>query len=271
MTVVAGKFRRGVACNAPTEFSFLPTRLVVVLDVYWLCLYVYISDMPISNPNILRRLNRKGRQSTRHKGHGYRYGWFFVTIDVLDKRPLFGNIKDGVMHLNECGRIADLCWQKIPEHFPNAILDEYQIMPEHLHGVLHLVKAGKNPEDNGDNFVERGQPRRGVACNAPTGLPLSHQTWGLEQVHVIDENNCDRLPLTDRQGKILKGPKPGSLGSIIRSYKSAVTNKINELRKTPGDSHWQRNFHDHIIQNEAELKQIRRYIRENPKNYKQGY
>ena len=205
---------------------------------------------------IIKRFNRKGRQSTRHKGHGYRYGWFFVTIDVMDKRPLFGQIKDGVMHLNEYGRIADLCWQKIPEHFPNAILDEHQIMPDHVHGVLQLIKIAEKTREEKSCFSERGLPRRGVACNAPTGQPLLHPTC-------VNES----LWLVDKEGKPIKGPKPGSLGQIIRSYKSAVTNKINELRKTPGDSHWQRNFHDHIIQNEAELNQIRKYIRDNPKNW----
>ena len=194
-----------------------------------------------------------------------------MTIDVLGKRPLFGKIVDGVMHLNEYGLIADLCWQAIPEHFPSAILDEHQIMPDHMHGVLQLVKVEKNPEDNGSSFVERGLPRRGVACNAPTGQPLSHQTRGLEQYNFTNENDCDRLPLVDKHGQILKVPKAGSLGLIIRSYKSAVTNKINELRKTPGDSHWQRNFHDHVIQSEAELNQIRKYIRDNPKNWESDH
>jgi REP element-mobilizing transposase RayT len=57
---------------------------------------------------------------------------------------------------------------------------------------------------------------------------------------------------------------PGSLSTIVRSYKSAVTKMINKSRNTPGRSVWQRNFHEHIIRNEAEMNLIREYIQNNP-------
>jgi REP element-mobilizing transposase RayT len=58
--------------------------------------------------------------------------------------------------------------------------------------------------------------------------------------------------------------KPGSLGAIVRSYKSAVTRRINRLRDTPGAPFWQRNYWEHIIRNEASLNRIRGYIENNP-------
>jgi len=58
--------------------------------------------------------------------------------------------------------------------------------------------------------------------------------------------------------------RPGSLGAIVRSYKSAVTKRINELRGTPGAAVWQRNYWEHIIRTERALEAIRRYIAENP-------
>jgi REP element-mobilizing transposase RayT len=57
---------------------------------------------------------------------------------------------------------------------------------------------------------------------------------------------------------------PGSVPTIVRSFKSAVTKRINELHKTPGASVWQRNFHEHIIRNEMELNNVRQYIARNP-------
>ena len=57
---------------------------------------------------------------------------------------------------------------------------------------------------------------------------------------------------------------PGSLGAILRSYKSAVTRRININRQTPGIPVWQRNYYEHIVRNEGELDRIREYIRNNP-------
>jgi hypothetical protein len=43
---------------------------------------------------------------------------------------------------------------------------------------------------------------------------------------------------------------PGSLGTIVRSFKSATINRINDLCGTPGVPFWQRNYHEHLIRNE---------------------
>ena len=51
-------------------------------------------------------------------------------------------------------------------------------------------------------------------------------------------------------------PIRGSLATIIRSYKSAVTRQINNLRQTPGTSVWHRNYFEHIIRNEQSLNHI---------------
>ena len=59
-------------------------------------------------------------------------------------------------------------------------------------------------------------------------------------------------------------PRPGSLPTIIRSYKSAVTRRINLLSQTPGKPVWQRNYWEHVIRNEAALSRIREYIAANP-------
>ena len=61
--------------------------------------------------------------------------------------------------------------------------------------------------------------------------------------------------------------KKGSLGVIIRSYKSSVTRKINQLKKTPGARFWQRNYYDHIIRNEEKYLNICEYIGLNPQRW----
>lgn len=59
----------------------------------------------------------------------------------------------------------------------------------------------------------------------------------------------------------------GSLGAIIRSFKSATTRQINILRKKPGETLWQRNYYEHVIRNEADLDRIRHYIEINPSKW----
>jgi len=59
-------------------------------------------------------------------------------------------------------------------------------------------------------------------------------------------------------------PVSGSIPTIVRSFKSAATKHINELRQTPGTKLWQRNYWEHIVRNEPELNRIREYIQNNP-------
>lgn len=59
-------------------------------------------------------------------------------------------------------------------------------------------------------------------------------------------------------------PVRGSLSTMIRSLKSAVSKAINELRCTPGESVWQRGYYEHVIRDERELNEYRRYVLENP-------
>lgn len=62
-------------------------------------------------------------------------------------------------------------------------------------------------------------------------------------------------------------PVSGSIPTIVRSYKSAVTAEINNLRAVPGVPVRQRGFHEHIIRDEDSLNRIREYIAFNPANW----
>ncbi len=87
-------------------------------------------------------LSKPHRRSIRLKGYDYsQAGLYFVTICCLDKVCLFGRAEDDVIILNNAGKFADACWLAIPDHFPNAILHEYVVMPNHVHGIIELVGA----------------------------------------------------------------------------------------------------------------------------------
>ena len=157
------------------------------------------------------------RRSIRLKEYDYtQKGAYFITIVTYRREPLFGEIVDGVMQLNERGEIARREWFKTAELRPFVELyeDEFVVMPNHAHGILWM---------NDDVGAEHR--------SAPTDMP-----------HVT----------------------AGSLGAIVRAYKSAVTYAINAARQTRGMVVWQRNYYEHIIRNDADLNRIRNYIVNNP-------
>ena len=76
----------------------------------------------------------------------------------------------------------------------------------------------------------------------------------------LDGESSRRAPTRDGFQK----PAKGSLPTIVRSYKSAVSYRINLMRRTDGIPVWQRNFYEHIIRNEKDLQNKTDYIESNP-------
>lgn len=62
-------------------------------------------------------------------------------------------------------------------------------------------------------------------------------------------------------------PEAGSVSTIIRSYKSAVTKRVRGTLRT--DFGWQSRFYDYIVRSEQAFRTIRQYIRSNPTRWKQ--
>jgi REP element-mobilizing transposase RayT len=77
------------------------------------------------------------RRSIRLKGYNYtNSGIYFVTICCYQRQHLFGSVNNGEMETNVIGQIVSNLWQKIPHHFLNVELDEFILMPDHLHGII---------------------------------------------------------------------------------------------------------------------------------------
>jgi len=93
------------------------------------------------------------------------------------------------------------------------------------------------------------------------GIVWIRQTDGTSDT--VCRGTARRAPTVEQFGKSVAG----SLPTIIRAFKSAVTKRINESRNTPGAGLWQRNYWEHIVRNENELNRIRQYIIDNPKNW----
>ncbi|MCI4626019.1 MAG: hypothetical protein L3V56_08655, partial [Candidatus Magnetoovum sp. WYHC-5] len=83
------------------------------------------------------------RRSLRLKGYDYsQNNAYFITICSQNKECLFGNIKEQRMILNCAGEMLQKWWFELEHKFPNIKLDEHIIMPNHLHGIIHIVLVG---------------------------------------------------------------------------------------------------------------------------------
>ena len=83
------------------------------------------------------------RKSNRLKKFDYSSaGYYFVTICVQDRACCFGDVINDKMVINEYGKIVEKFWFEIPKHNKNASLDIFQIMPNHLHGIVVINPVG---------------------------------------------------------------------------------------------------------------------------------
>jgi putative transposase len=213
--------------------------------------------MAIFNPEVHHR------RSVRLVGFNYsRPGYYFVTICLNDVRCLLSNYKS--LQLTPIGEIAKRYWMEIPRHYPKIELDEFVIMPDHVHGILKICDGNRDCR-RGVQFKNETNPNcRGVQLNAPTdgNNPNTPTTTGNN--FNTDTVTTPGITVTNPQSEYFSklSPMGCSLSVIIRNYKSTVKRWCNEngflIFK------WQRSFHDRIIRDEKSLFHIRQYIRNNP-------
>ena len=192
------------------------------------------------NENIMiNRFQNKYRiSSSRLKNWDYgKNGAYFITICTGNREHFFGEIVSvndkNEMRFNEIGVLANEFWAAIPNHFPFVTLGNFQVMPNHVHGILIIDK--KNVVDVNDVVVETLQ------CNVSTE-------------NVMKNENMAKI-----------SPKPGTISTIIRSYKSVVTKNAHDIH---ADFFWQERFHDHIIRDSESFERIQNYIENNVANWK---
>jgi REP element-mobilizing transposase RayT len=178
-------------------------------------------------------------ESARLKGWDYTAdGWYFVTVCTRGRECFFGEIVDWRMWLSNIGDTALRYWKDIPNHSANASLDAFVIMPNHLHGIVII----KRPTTD---------HRRDVACNVSTTTTANGGAY-----------DGGDLGTAGGSGGLTVPPKRGSLGAIVRSYKSAVTRWCHMNGYT--SFAWQPRFYDRVIRDRAALQNIRRYSLDNP-------
>ena len=64
---------------------------------------------------------------------------YFVTICTNNHELLFGYVVDGEMVLNIFGEIVNSEWIKTAQLRHNINLDEFAVMPNHVHGIIKIM------------------------------------------------------------------------------------------------------------------------------------
>ena len=181
------------------------------------------------------------RRSIRIKDYDYsQAGAYFITICTQNKECLFGEIEHGHVVLSGAGEIAQSVWTRLPNRFPSVSLDEYVIMPNHVHGIL-LVGA---------QFIAPDSPQ-----------PIAY------------DPKDDAANYVRTLGEIVRAYKATVTRFVrTRNYAAADLNTTNQISTDAGgmnpaptlDFGWQRNYYEHTIRNDDDLNQIREYIMQNP-------
>ena len=97
------------------------------------------------------------RRSIRLKGYDYSQGGaYFVTIVAQGRLCLFGDVVDGEMRANDAGEMVWRVWDGMPGRFPSIEMDEFVVMPNHVHGVIIIRQSlGSLVGGQGDSGVQR--------------------------------------------------------------------------------------------------------------------
>ena len=235
------------------------------------------------------------RRSIRLKGYDYsREGLYFITICVHDRACLFGEITNGKMALTDTGKIAGDYWFNIPEHFPHAVLHEFIVMPNHIHGIIELVD---NPVGPSHGMADEW-PCHGMAPHDTPAIPGNPVRTSHGMSNTMDDGMSNTIPneisdaeivrtchgmspqsnITGNQVRTCHGmsqqpppqptitqfgkPVPGSISVIINQYKSSVKRWCN--KNGHSRFQWQSRFYDHIIRDEQSYQRISEYIINNP-------
>ncbi|MBN2065060.1 MAG: hypothetical protein JW745_09685 [Sedimentisphaerales bacterium] len=192
-------------------------------------------------------------------------GMYFITICTDKRKHYFGDIKNNQnIQLSEIGKIALQYLIEIPQHFPYAHIDEYAIMPDHIHAIIIIDKSPVETHDYASHakdsdpiapvethdYASQNKCKPGSACTSETHNHAS--------LHFANQARHTDFATNKF------GPQSKNLSSIIRGYKASVKKftNINNI-----SFQWQTRFYDRVIRTPLELRLIRQYIIDNPKNW----
>ncbi len=186
--------------------------------------------------------------SNRLRGWDYSSnGHYYITIVTAGRSRLFGEIRNGEMVLNDLGQIVYDEFFKSFEMRDELFLGAFVLMPDHLHAIVILDHS----KCTVDNVETHGR------------ASLQHPT-------------CPTHPKNPMPPQFQRQPQ--SISSFVAGFKSATVKRIDDwidsnhvtmAKFNKNNPLWPSNYHDHIIRNETEFRNISEYIIRNPIDWKE--
>ncbi len=207
-------------------------------------------------------------------------GAYFITICTAHRECYFGEIINGEMKLSHLGVLADVIIHEIKQHAKNVIVDEYVVMPNHVHFILALdgnekglnnksltmealeltqdVSVGDMDAESDAVDVGRTDAVGGtvtVETRHALSLPSNHQSN-----HQSNQpQNCENEKTPGQ--KRFQNQGKNTISSIVGSYKSEVTKHAHRLGY---NFEWQSRFWDNIVRDQEFYDNLLAYIKNNP-------
>lgn len=159
------------------------------------------------------------RRSIRLQGYDYsQAGAYFVTICTQYREHLFGNIVNGALQPNSYARIVVEWWNSIPEHFTSVELDEFVVMPNHMHGIVVLstlaLTSARSPTLGRVVAYFKYQSTKGVNLLRP---PPSASIW---QRNYYEHIIRDQASLQRMREYIVNNPQQWELDQLNPDHRS---------------------------------------------------
>jgi putative transposase len=194
-------------------------------------------------------------------------GAYFITICTKEMQHFFGEVVEKKMILNSVGELAEEYWIEILKQFPYVEFGNFQIMPNHVHGILIIDKS----------VVTATVETRFIASHSDDKIEFiaSNLDGIIEDESIEDDADSSEtrliasVPEKDKIGGFAGENNPmlaDNISRIIRWYKGRCT---FEMRKINPNFGWHSRFHDHIIRNSESFERIQNYIEENPAKWEE--
>jgi putative transposase len=195
---------------------------------------------------------------------------YFLTIVTQHRICNLGKIANNEMILTDFGNIVETEWFKSFDIRKELFLDEFIMMPNHLHTIVEINNRDVN--DKPENKIIPDDDRNDVNTHDRAYQQSSPQSS--PQSPPPDINTDDHPYQSIKRNPPIRLPQ--SISSFIAGFKSAVNTKIDDyidekklnIPKYNRNNHFfQPNYHDHIIRNDREYQRIKNYIINNPANW----
>jgi putative transposase len=226
------------------------------------------------------------RRSIRLKGYDYaQAGLYFITVCVQNRACLLGEIQNGVMVLNDAGKMVERWYAELENKYPDKRCHEMVVMPNHFHCIIENIWDGcdarmdvNNTEMVGDdaqwNAHDEQRDANDDQWDAHVGAPLRGRPMNDERI--TDErgrsaNNDNDHAIAGQYAVYGYDNKKhhATIGDVMDWFKTMTTNEyirgVKKLGWPPFDRKlWQRNYYEHIIRDEQSYERIAEYIISNP-------